>query len=189
MAVLVFVLAGSVSAQRLRRVSIDPATGRLTLPARTARLPLFRSTGKGKVIGFTTEEYGQHLMTLLSLGQAAEDLARDGHTLVPVDEPSAEALARVDRLVVGLMSPNFQPTGAALEALDDFVRRGGELVYLGENNPGWLRTNRAFGGRFGITYPQQDPPQVVLDAVHPHPITDGPFGVTDRPSAPRPSER
>ncbi len=114
----------------------------------------------GEVIGHTTNALIQHNTELTTMLQASADLVADGHILVPVNALNSQAdLAGIDRLVVGVVSPNASLTEAQVDAIEEFVN------------------NMAVGGRFGITYPATNPPEVVLTDIKSHPITLGPFGV------------
>ncbi len=88
----------------------------------------------GEVIGYTTNALIQHNTELSTMVQASADLVIDGPTLVPVNALNSIAdLAGLDRLVVGVISPNQVLSTAQVDVIEEFVNNGGKLVYLGEN--------------------------------------------------------
>jgi len=97
---------------------------------------------------------------------------------VPITALNSQAdLARMDRIVVGVISPAPAAvlSTAQVDVIEEFVNNGGKLVYLGENFV-FFDINTAVGGRFGIVYPTSNPPEVILTDIKAHPITLGPFG-------------
>jgi len=174
--VLALSLSGTLlAAQRAHSGRFDPTTGGLVQPGIT--IPFPAAGVGGEVIGYTTDAAFPHELQLTDLACASADLLSDGHTLVPVDALAPGSLDGIDRLVVGLAEHGIAAvTPAQVDVIEEFVRAGGKLVFLGENNTSFLRSNRAIGGRFGMIYSFPDPGQVVLTHVNSHPITDGPFG-------------
>ena len=133
--------------------------------------------GTGEVIGFTTSAVVPHATQLNLLGLAAGQLIADGHTLVPVDDLSQD-LSELDRLFVGLVDSRSVLSSEQIDAIEQYVRSGGNLVFLGENNNFFADNNAAVGTRFGVSFPEagNDPQETVADIVEPHPLTNGPFG-------------
>jgi len=173
-------LAGEATAQRVRRAPFDPSAVRFGTPiAIPAPLPAPSAAG-GEVIGYTTDASYPHFYELPDLSMAAADLVADGHTLVPIGPLSTSALEGIDRLVLGL-ADGFRAwvTSADLDVIEAYVRDGGRVVFLGENNLFFHASNQAVGLRFEILYSDSDPAQNNFTAIHAHPITSGPFGAVE----------
>ncbi|MBU0719099.1 MAG: hypothetical protein KJ749_12685 [Planctomycetes bacterium] len=135
------------------------------------------------VIGYTTDAIITHVRSLdhFEFALARADLEGDGHTLVPLAFLHPTILADVNTLVVGFLSDLQTLTPAQVNVIENFVRGGGKLVFLGENNTFYHANNVALGGRFGIEYPLTDPPEcIIIDVPDPrHGIMAGPYGEVD----------
>jgi len=137
---------------------------------------------QGALIGYTTDSVISHYRSLdnSTISQGRTDLINDGHTLTPVNSLTAGDLSGLDTLVVGVVRDGYTLSSSQVDVIESFVLGGGNLVFLGENEL-FNANNIMVGGRFGITYPAQMPPEVILNNVvlPRHAIMAGPYGQVD----------
>jgi hypothetical protein len=160
--------------------AVDPGTGHPETTAPSGKPAAAAAVTQVYTLGYTTAAVVPHYHALdhPSLATAQAEILALGHTLVPVNGLTAGDLAGLDGLIVGVVNAYTTLTSTQIDAIEAFVRGGGNLYFLGENNWAFHDNNVAVGTRFGIVYPAQygDPTDVVLTLVSGHPIIQGPLG-------------
>ncbi len=167
-------------------VDWDPGTGTVGLAAQQA-VPAGSegpAMSGSPLIGYTTNAVISHYRALdhPEIARGIADLVNEGYELTPINELTRQEVEDLDVLVVGVVNARQVLSSQQINVVEEFVRGGGALVFLGENNRGFHDNNVAVGARFGITFPNADPPETILtDVPEPrHAVMDGPFGTVNR---------
>lgn len=135
--------------------------------ASTAEAAHVQTLGVGR--GYDNGTYFQSVMTGASMSTIRAHLMADGHTFASTETLSAQTLAGADILFLGLFDPSESLSPAERSAVESFVRAGGALVYMGDNDL-FSRPNASVGGIFGITFsgdPTATSAANVMDSAHP----------------------
>lgn len=133
------------------------------------------SLGPGR--GYDNGNLFQLVMTGHSMDTLRAMLASDGHTFTPGESFTSAALANREVILLGLFHPGQGLTAAEQTAILNFVRSGGALIYMGDNDR-FSSSNISVAGIFGVTYsnePTATTASQVIDGNHP--IMNGPAGV------------
>ncbi len=133
------------------------------------------SLGLGR--GYDHQTLFQAVMTGESMATARAALVADGFTFTAGESFMAGSLSGYDIVFLGLFDPAERLSRSEVSALDAFVRQGGALIYVGDNDH-FQTPNDSVGGMFGITF-RADAAATVADMVHmpSHATLDGPGGV------------
>lgn len=130
----------------------------------------------GPVRGYDNGGLFQLVLPGHSMDAARTALQADGHFITATESFDAEDLEGYDVVFIGLMDPNATLSAHEQSSLLAFVRNGGALIYLGDNNR-FAVPNASVAGMFGVTFSEEPSGTVASDVPSPgHAIVNGPAG-------------
>jgi len=132
------------------------------------------SLGVGR--GYDNGLLFQMVMNGHSMERVRDAVAADGFRFASSDSFMAMGTVDAPILFLGLFDPGDGLTAAERTAVESFVRRGGALIYLGDNDH-FAVPNASVAGVFGLTY-SADAAATSASSIPDsgHPIIDGPAG-------------
>lgn len=114
-----------------------------------------------------------------SMDGARTAILADGHTVASSESFNTSNVQGFDVVFLGLFDPGVTLTSTEQTALLNFVRSGGALIYVGDNDH-FASSNASIAGLFGVTY-STDTRSTIADRVllPSHPVLAGVGGVVD----------
>ncbi len=133
------------------------------------------SLGVGR--GYDNGNLFQLVLTGNSMDTIRAALLNDGHAIMSAESFASAALSNQEVIILGLFDPGMTLTATEQTSLLNFVRGGGALIYMGDNDR-FATSNASVAGMFGVTYSNDPSATTASVIINPnHPILNGPAGV------------